>query len=85
MVPPLDIEMMIVAQGIENYVGTGSPVENVSENMKGVDGQPLDEVAHRHDEFICPADIDDRTDDDVDIGLLVRIGAALVQEFLDYV
>ena len=73
---------MVFAQGVHDYMRPRPPVEYVSEDVEGVDGETLYEVAHRHDELVCPAYVDDGADDDVYVRLLVRAGAALVQQLL---
>lgn len=62
--------------------GPGPPVEDIAQDVKRVDGQPLDKVAQCHDEVIGTVCVDDGTDDDVDVCLLVGVHAAFVQQFL---
>ena len=52
-----------------------SAVIDVSDDMEGVDGETLDEVAHRNDEIVGTFRRDDGADDDVDVCLLVGVYA----------
>ena len=55
----------------------------VADDVQQVDRQALDQVADGDDEVIGPAGRDDRVDDLVHIGGLVRLVARLVEQFLD--
>ena len=45
MIAPLDIHGMVLTQGIHDDMGTGSSVIDVSDDMKVINDQPLDQVA----------------------------------------
>ncbi len=81
--PPLYIEMMVVAEGIHNNMGTRTAVVDIADHMQDVDRQALDQVAHGDDEVIGPAGRDDRVDDLVHISRLIRFDRRLMQQLLD--
>ena len=83
MVSPLDIEVVIVAQGIHDNVWAGTSVKDISQNVKHVNGKPLYQVAESDDEVISPVGIDDGADNDIDVGLLVGVHAAFMQQLLN--
>ena len=45
MVTPLDVHVVVIAQGVHDYVRAGSSVVYVTYYVEGVDGQALDKVA----------------------------------------
>ena len=83
VVTPLDIKVMIVAEGIHDDVCTRSAVIDVAHDMERIDGEPLDEVAHGDDEVVGPSGGDDGTDNHVDVGMLVGVDARLMKQLLD--
>ena len=83
MVAPLDVEVVIVAQYIHDFVGTRSAVVYIAQDVQHVDGELLYEVAHGDDEVVGPLRRDDGAHHYVYIGLLVGVARVLVQQFLD--
>ena len=83
VVAPLDVEVVVSAQGVHDDVRPRSPVVDVPDDVQLVDGEPLDEVADGNDEVVRPSRGDDGADDLVHVGRLVRLGGGLVQELLD--
>ncbi len=83
VIAPLDVPRVILAQGVHDLMGARAAVVDVAEDMELVDGQALDHVADGHDEVVCPARGDDGVDDDTDVGGLVAVAQALVEQFLD--
>ena len=83
MVAPRDIPVVIVLEHVHDLVRTGTTVIDVTENMKLVDGEALDDICNSDDEGIGPSCIDDRVDDDVDVSSLVRILRTLMEQFLN--
>ena len=73
VVAPLDVEVMVVAKRVHDDVGARPAVVDVADDVQQVDRQALDQVAHGDDEVIGPAGRDDRVDDLVHIGGLVRL------------
>ena len=61
----------------------GPSVEDVAEDVKLVDGQPLDDVADGYDEVVGTAGVDNGVDDALYVGCLVDVLATLVEQFLD--
>ena len=53
--------------------------------MQHVNRQLLDQVAHGYDEFIHTVSRDDGLDNHIDVCLLVRVTAVLVQQLLNNV
>ena len=76
---------MVIAKRIHDDVRTGTAVEDISQNVQGIDSQPLDKVAQGNDEVIGTSCVNDGTDDDIDIGLLVGVHGAFVKQFLNNV
>ena len=74
---------MIVAQRVYDDMGTRSTVVDVAEDVELVDGQALDNVGYRNDKIIGTACGDDSIDDSIDIGCLIAILGALVQQLLN--
>ena len=74
---------MVLAQGVHDDVGSRSSVIDVAQDMQLVDGQTLDDVADGHDEVVGASCGDDGIDDDTDVGGLVAVAQALVEQFLD--
>ncbi len=83
VVAPLDVEVMVVAKRVHDDVGARPAVVDVADDVQQVDRQALDQVAHGDDEVIGPAGRNDRVDDLVHIGGLVRLVARFVEQFLD--
>ena len=85
MVAPLDVKIVESAQDVHNLVRTGTTVIDISQKVKHVNGQLLNEVAHGNDEVIDTVRRNDGLDDHIHIGLLVGIAAVLVHELLNNV
>ena len=83
MITPLNIKVVVVAQDIHDFIGAGTTVIDVAQEVQHVDGQLLNQVTHGDDEFIHAMSRDDGLDDHIDIGLLVGVAAMLVQKLLD--
>ena len=64
-------------------MGTWTSVVDVTENMQLVDGQPLDYITDGADEIIGTACRNDGVNNHTDIGRLVDVGKALVEQFLN--
>ena len=74
---------MVLPERVHNLVGTGASIVDVAEDMQLVDGQPLDHVADRADEVVCPSCRDDGVYDDGYVGGLVLVVGTLMQQFLN--
>ena len=83
MVTPLDIEMMVVAKRIHNDMCSRATIVDIADHMQQVDRQPLYQVTHGDNEIVCPPGRDDRFDNLVHIGRLVRLDRRLMQQLLD--
>ena len=83
VVTPLDVKIVETAQDIHDFIRAGTTVIDITQDVQHVDCQLLDEVAHGDDELIDTMGRDNGPDDYIDIGLLIRVGAMLVQQLLD--
>ena len=83
MVAPLNVEIMVVAKRIHDDMCARTAVVNISHYVQRVDCKPLDKLTHGNDKVIRTLGRDNRTDNDVDIRMLVRLYAGLVQQLLN--
>lgn len=74
--------IVVGAEFIHNDFGTGSSVENVAHDVKGIDYESLYKIANGADTLVSPTGGDDGGNDSVDVSLLVRVDLRLVQQFL---
>ncbi len=74
---------MVLTHGVKDDMCTGTAVEDVAEDVQLVNGQSLDDVADGDDEIVCTTSGDDGVNNDVDIGGLVGVVRAFVEQFLD--
>ena len=63
VVAPLDIDVVIVEEHVEDRVGTATAVEEIADDVQAVDGEPLDEHAERLDEARAAVDLHDRREE----------------------
>ena len=54
VIAPLDVEVMVIAQCVHDYVCPRSSVVDVAHDVQGVNRQTLYEVAHGNDEVVGP-------------------------------
>ena len=59
MVAPLDVDIVVVEDHVENRVGTAAAVEEVADDVQMIDGETLDEHAERLDEARAAVDLHD--------------------------
>ena len=83
VVAPLYVPGVVLAQGVHNLVGSRAAVVDVAEDVELVDGEPLYDVTDGADEVVGASGGDDGVDDDADVGSLVLVVAALVEQLLD--
>ena len=84
VVAPLDIVVVIVAQGLHDQVCARAAVVDVADDVERVDDQPVDDIADGGDEVVRPAGGDDRVDDRHHVAALVLIVLdPFVKEFFD--
>ena len=83
VVAPLYVPRVVLAQRVHDDVGARSAVEDVAQDVELVDGQPLYDVAECYDEVVGASCGDDGIDNDVDVGGLVVVLGALVEQLLD--
>ena len=79
MVAPLNIKVVIVAQSIHNNVCARPTVIDIAYNMERVNRQTLNQVAHGNDEIIRTLCSNNRADNHIDIGMLIRLNGRFVQ------
>ena len=58
---------------------TRTTVVDVTDNMQGVNSQPLNQVTHSNDEVICPLCCNNRTDNYIDISMFIRFDRRFMQ------
>ena len=83
VVAPLDIDRVMVHQQVHDDIRARTAVKNVAHNMQMIDHQPLDEVAHRDDEFLGAVGFDDRGNDCIEVFTLVVNVVILVEKLVD--
>ena len=64
-------------------MGTRTSVVDIAEDMELVDSKALDDITDGADEIVGTTRRDNRIDDNADVGSLVVVGEALVQQLLD--
>ena len=57
VVTELDVEGVVLHQGVHNDVGAGASVEDVADQVEAIDDEALDDAADRGDEVLCLADL----------------------------
>ena len=60
-----------------------SSVEDVSQDMKAIDGQSLNQVAQGGNEIVCSSGTDNGVDNNAYISLFVRQYGTFMQQFLN--
>ena len=74
---------MVTGQDVEDGVGTGTSVINVTKDVELVDDEALDDVADGDDKLVGAANLDDRGDDRSHIvDFVLRVGM-LMEQLLD--
>ena len=85
MIPPLDIHIMEAHQLLHDLVRMRASVEDITDDVKVIDDEVLDQLRQRHDEIIAHIDVDDGIHDTAEIAPLILIMAIEVQELIDRV
>ena len=83
VVAPLDIYIVEVHELVHDNVRARSTVKDVTDNVKAVHCQVLDQVAECHDELVTHLDVDDGVDDFIIINFLVVIVVVHMKELVD--
>ena len=83
MVPPLDIQGMVVHQLVHDDMRPRSPVIDISHNMKVIHDQALDQGGDRRNKPFRSAYPDDRHDDLIIVGFLIVDLRLLRDQLLD--
>ena len=83
MVAPLDIHVVEVHELIHDNVRARSTVKDITDNVKAVHCQVLDQVAECHDELVTHLDVDDGVDDLVIVNFLIIIIVVHMKELID--
>ena len=73
MITPLDVKIVVLAECVQDDMGSGSSVINIPHNVQQVDGQPLDQIAEGNDEIVGTPRCNDGVDNLIDVGRLVRL------------
>lgn len=83
VVAPGDVPVVVTGQDVEDGVGTGTSVINVTKDVELVDDEALDDVADGDDKLVGAANLDDRGDDRSHIvDFVLRVGM-LMEQLLD--
>ena len=81
MVAPLYVEVLAGEQIVHDDMCPGASVEDVAQNVKLVDAEPLDDIADGGDEVLGLACLYDGFDDALEVGFLVIVHGILMQQF----
>ena len=73
MIAPLNVKMMMLTQAIHDDVSTRPSIIDVSQDMKLINRQLLDNITQGYDKRLCPTRLKDTVDDTFKIGLFVII------------
>ncbi len=79
MISPLNIEVMVIAQRIHDDMRARTTVVNIAYDMKRVNSQTLNQIAHSDNEIVGTLGSDNRADNYIDISMLVRLDGRFVQ------
>ena len=82
MIAPFHIHVLVFPQLLHHQVRMGTPVEDVSDDMEGIDGKAVDQVAEGRDEALSGADPYDGVYDGTVIGLLVVLRLIHLEKLL---
>ena len=85
MVPPLDVHRVIMFQNIHDSCRVRTSVVNIPNDMEGINGKALNQVAQGCDEAVCLIQIDDGADDFVIIHFFISAHIILMEQFFQYV
>ena len=85
MIAPLDIDIIILHQGIHDLVSAVAAVEYIADNVKFINDRVLDELRNGDDESIGTANLDDAADDIVDIGgaIIILISFGVIEQLIN--
>ena len=76
---------MIMFQNIHNGCRVRASVVNIPNDMKGINGKTLNQVAQGCDEAVCLIQIDDGADDFIIIHFFISAHIILMEQFFQYV
>ena len=85
VVAPLDIDIVILGQGIHDLVGAVAAVKNIPDDVQLIDDRMLNKLRDGDDKGIGAADLDNIADDIMDIGgaVIVLVGLGIVKQLID--
>ena len=83
VVAPLDVEVVARQQVVHDDVGTRSAIEDIAKDVQLVDAQFVDDIAYCDDEVSRLSCLYDGLNDSLDVGVLIFVVGAFVQQFLD--
>ena len=83
VVTPLDINVVEVHELFHNKIRPCTSVKDISDDVKGVDGQVLDKLTEGYDELVRKINLDDAVYDLTVIELLVEVVHVKVKELVD--
>ena len=85
MVSPLNVHGMVIHQGVQDEVRTGTAIVDIADDMQVINDQTLNQGAERNDELSCPVERNDGREDGFIIGFLVVPIFPLHQQFFQYI
>ena len=85
MVSPLNIKRMVFHQPVHNKMRPRASVKNISQNVKMIHNQPLDQFSKGNDKVFCSADLYDGIDNGIIISFLVKNLRLLCDQFLYHI
>ena len=85
MISPLNINRMVRHKLIHNNMWSRTSVIDVSDNMQMTNRQTLNQFTHSYNEFLCPSNSYNRTDNCIIIRFFIRHIIFLCDQFLDHI
>ena len=85
MISPLDIKRVVFHQTIHDKMRARTSIINISQHMKMIHDQTLDQFCQGNDKILCPADLNDGVDNGIVICLFVQDFRLLRDQLLDHI
>ena len=85
MISPLDIKRVVFHQPVHNKMRSRTSVKNISQNVKMIHNQTLDQLCQSNDKVFCSANLYDGIDNGIIVSLLVKYLRLLCDQFLYHI
>ena len=85
VISPLDIQRVVFHQTVHDKMRARTSIINISQNMKMIHNQTLDQFCQGNDKILCPADLNDGVDDSIVICLFVQDFRFFCNQLLDHI